>query len=94
MYLFYKDYGYSSKIYICYRWCNVWFREGNVSLLGTAGSCYSCADLKVSCVKIDPYVITNAGTMNPLTHGEVFVTDDGGECDIDVGLYERLLDIN
>ena len=50
--------------------------------------------LKVSCVKIDPYVNYDAGTMNPLTHGEVFVTDDGGECDMDVGNYERFLDIN
>jgi CTP synthase len=50
--------------------------------------------LKVSCIKIDPYVNYDAGTMNPLTHGEVFVTDDGGECDMDVGNYERFLDIN
>ena len=50
--------------------------------------------LKVSCVKIDPYVNYDAGTMNPLTHGEVFVTDDGGECDMDIGNYERFLDIS
>ena len=50
--------------------------------------------LKVSCIKIDPYLNYDAGTMNPLTHGEVFVTDDGGECDMDVGNYERFLDIN
>jgi CTP synthase len=47
--------------------------------------------LKVSCVKIDPYLNYDAGTMNPLTHGEVFVTDDGGECDMDIGNYERFL---
>lgn len=51
-------------------------------------------DLKVSCIKIDPYLNYDAGTMNPLTHGEVFVTDDGGECDMDVGNYERFLDMN
>src|SRR5215475_6728226 len=51
------------------------------------------AGLKVSCVKIDPYVNYDAGTMNPFAHGEVFVTDDGGECDMDLGNYERFLDI-
>jgi CTP synthase len=50
--------------------------------------------LKVSCIKIDPYLNYDAGTMNPLTHGEVFVTEDGGECDMDVGNYERFLDVN
>ena len=49
--------------------------------------------LKVSCIKIDPYVNYDAGTMNPTAHGEVFVTEDGGECDMDIGNYERFLDI-
>ncbi len=49
--------------------------------------------LKVSCVKIDPYVNYDAGTMNPIAHGEVFVTKDGGECDMDLGNYERFLDV-
>ena len=47
--------------------------------------------LKVTCTKIDPYVNYDAGTMNPTAHGEVFVTDDGGECDMDMGNYERFL---
>src|SRR6056297_3161948 len=47
---------------------------------------------KVSAVKIDPYVNVDAGTMNPIEHGEVFVTKDGGECDQDLGNYERFLD--
>jgi CTP synthase len=51
------------------------------------------AGLKVSCVKIDPYVNYDAGTMNPVAHGEVFVTKDGGECDMDLGNYERFLDV-
>ena len=51
------------------------------------------SSLKVSCVKIDPYVNYDAGTMNPIAHGEVFVTDDGGECDMDIGNYERFLDV-
>lgn len=46
---------------------------------------------KVSCVKIDPYLNYDAGTMNPVAHGEVFVTEDGGECDMDIGNYERFL---
>ncbi len=49
------------------------------------------ADQKVSCIKIDPYLNYDAGTMNPVAHGEVFVTDDGGECDMDIGNYERFL---
>jgi len=49
---------------------------------------------KVSAVKIDPYINVDAGTMNPVEHGEVFVTDDGTECDQDVGNYERFLDEN
>ena len=49
--------------------------------------------LKVSCVKVDPYVNYDAGTMNPVAHGEVFVTYDGGECDMDIGNYERFLNI-
>ena len=46
---------------------------------------------RVTAIKIDPYVNVDAGTMNPLEHGEVFVTNDGTECDQDVGNYERFL---
>ena len=49
---------------------------------------------KVTAIKIDPYINVDAGTMNPIEHGEVFVTDDGTECDQDVGNYERFLDEN
>ncbi|MFZ8922133.1 MAG: glutamine hydrolyzing CTP synthase [Nitrosopumilaceae archaeon] len=49
---------------------------------------------KVSCIKIDPYLNYDAGTMNPVAHGEVFVTEDGGECDMDIGNYERFLNQN
>lgn len=52
------------------------------------------ADQKVSCIKIDPYLNYDAGTMNPIAHGEVFVTEDGGECDMDIGNYERFLNQN
>jgi CTP synthase len=48
---------------------------------------------KVTALKIDPYINVDAGTMNPIEHGEVFVTKDGVECDQDVGNYERFLDI-
>ena len=48
----------------------------------------------VSAVKIDPYINVDAGTMNPIEHGETFVTDDGTECDQDFGNYERFLNIN
>ena len=50
--------------------------------------------IKVSAMKIDPYLNVDAGTMNPVAHGEVFVTDDGGEIDMDLGTYERFLDIH
>ncbi len=48
----------------------------------------------VTAIKIDPYVNVDAGTMNPYMHGEVFVTEDGGETDLDLGHYERFLHIN
>jgi len=48
----------------------------------------------VTATKIDPYVNVDAGTMNPTEHGEVFVLDDGTECDQDMGNYERFLDCN
>tara|TARA_B100001564_G_scaffold200133_1_gene168241 strand:- start:2781 stop:4421 length:1641 start_codon:yes stop_codon:yes gene_type:complete len=50
--------------------------------------------LKITSVKIDPYLNSDAGTMSPFEHGEVFVLDDGGEVDLDLGNYERFLDIN
>lgn len=48
--------------------------------------------IKVSAIKIDPYLNVDAGTMNPFEHGEVFVLDDGSETDLDLGNYERFLD--
>ena len=51
------------------------------------------AGLKVTSIKIDPYLNSDAGTMSPFEHGEVFVLDDGGEVDLDLGNYERFLDI-
>jgi CTP synthase len=48
----------------------------------------------VMVVKADPYLNQDAGTMNPFQHGEVFVTDDGAETDLDLGHYERFLDVN
>ncbi|KAJ8328183.1 CTP synthase ura7 [Batrachochytrium dendrobatidis] len=49
--------------------------------------------MRVTSIKIDPYLNIDAGTMTPLDHGEVFVLDDGGEVDLDLGNYERFLDI-
>ena len=56
-------------------------------LLGSRG-------LRVTMQKLDPYVNVDPGTMNPFQHGEVFVTDDGGETDLDLGHYERFIDAN
>ena len=58
------------------------------------GVLLKAADLRVTSIKIDPYLNSDAGTMSPFEHGEVFVLDDGGEVDLDLGNYERFLDIN
>ena len=50
--------------------------------------------LKITIQKFDPYINVDPGTMNPYQHGEVFVTDDGAETDLDLGHYERFIDIN
>src|ERR671918_678256 len=50
--------------------------------------------LKVSILKLDPYINVDPGTMSPYRHGEVFVTDDGAETDLDLGHYERFIDEN
>ncbi len=56
------------------------------------GALLQARGFKVTAIKIDPYINVDAGTMNPIEHGEVFVTDDGVECDQDIGNYERFLD--
>ncbi|CAN8290567.1 unnamed protein product [Cochlearia groenlandica] len=72
---------------------------GVVSGLGKGVTASSIALLLKSCglrltsLKIDPYLNTDAGTMSPFEHGEVFVLEDGGEVDLDLGNYERFLDI-
>jgi CTP synthase len=58
------------------------------------GKIMQARGLRVTAVKIDPYLNYDAGTMNPYIHGEVFVTEDGGETDMDIGTYERFLDVN
>jgi CTP synthase len=50
--------------------------------------------LRVTIQKLDPYINVDPGTMNPFEHGEVFVTEDGGETDLDLGHYERFIDVN
>ncbi len=58
------------------------------------GACLQNQGLKVDVLKIDPYLNVDAGTMNPNQHGEVFVTEDGYEADLDLGHYERFLGKN
>jgi len=58
------------------------------------GNLLTARGLRVVMQKLDPYLNVDPGTMNPFQHGEVFVTDDGAETDLDVGHYERFLDIN
>ena len=57
------------------------------------GTLLKARGFSVTAVKIDPYLNSDAGTMNPFEHGEVFVLQDGGEADLDLGNYERFLDI-
>ncbi|MDR1509779.1 MAG: CTP synthase [Synergistaceae bacterium] len=71
---------------------------GVVSSLGKGITAASLGTLlkrrghRVSIIKMDPYINVDAGTMNPFQHGEVFVTDDGAETDLDLGHYERFID--
>jgi CTP synthase len=73
---------------------------GVVSSLGKGIAAASLAailearGLRVTLVKLDPYINVDPGTMSPLQHGEVFVTDDGAETDLDLGHYERFIDAN
>jgi CTP synthase len=67
---------------------------GKGILTSSMGKMLQSRGFKVTATKIDPYVNVDAGTMNPYMHGEVYVTDDGGETDLDLGGYERFLDLN
>lgn len=58
------------------------------------GAIFKAKGLSVTALKADPYINVDAGTMNPIEHGEVFVTDDGDETDQDMGNYERFLDVD
>ncbi|MCA9513998.1 MAG: CTP synthase, partial [Myxococcales bacterium] len=72
---------------------------GVVSSLGKGltaaalGALLEARGLNVTILKMDPYINVDPGTMNPLQHGEVFVTDDGAETDLDLGHYERFLSL-
>ena len=76
----------------------VFVTGGVVSSLGkgltasSLGALLSSRGLRVTMQKLDPYLNVDPGTMNPFQHGEVFVTEDGAETDLDIGHYERFLD--
>ncbi|MBV8463601.1 MAG: CTP synthase [Acidimicrobiales bacterium] len=78
----------------------VFFTGGVSSSLGKGltasalGRLLKCRGLRVTMCKLDPYINVDPGTMNPFEHGEVFVTEDGGETDLDLGHYERFIDEN
>ena len=67
---------------------------GKGIITSSVGKMLQTRGAKVTAIKVDPYVNVDAGTMNPYMHGEVYVTDDGGETDLDLGWYERFLDLN
>ena len=79
---------------------HIFVTGGVVSSLGkgltaaSLGNLLSGRGLHVVMQKLDPYLNVDPGTMNPFQHGEVFVTDDGAETDLDIGHYERFLDVN
>ena len=67
---------------------------GKGIITSSIGKMLQSRGAKVTAIKVDPYVNVDAGTMNPYMHGEVYVTVDGGETDLDLGWYERFLDLN
>ena len=64
---------------------------GKGTFSGCLATLLSCHGLKISPIKFDGYLNVDAGTLNPFRHGEVFVLNDGTECDLDLGSYERYL---
>ena len=60
----------------------------------SVGVLLKASGLRVTSVKIDPYINIDAGTMSPFEHGETYVLDDGGESDLDLGNYERFVDVS
>jgi CTP synthase len=67
---------------------------GKGTVTAALGRVLKAKGYRVTAIKIDPYINVDAGTMNPVEHGEVFVTKDGDETDQDIGNYERFLDVN
>ncbi|MFH1392506.1 MAG: CTP synthase [bacterium] len=67
---------------------------GKGTATASIGKLLQARGFEVTAIKIDPYINVDAGTMNPIEHGEVFVTEDGKETDQDIGNYERFLDRN
>src|SRR5271170_5580603 len=65
---------------------------GKGVIASSTGFLLKTLGLRVTAIKIDPYINIDAGTISPFEHGEVFVLDDGGEVDMDLGNYERFLD--
>ncbi|HTK60568.1 MAG TPA: CTP synthetase, partial [Candidatus Baltobacteraceae bacterium] len=65
---------------------------GKGTATASIGRILQSKGFRVTAVKVDPYINVDAGTMNPVEHGEVFVTEDGDETDQDIGNYERFLD--
>lgn len=57
--------------------------------IASIGRILKSSNLRVTAIKVDPYLNVDAGTMSPFEHGETFILDDGGETDLDLGNYER-----
>jgi CTP synthase len=94
---FRRDFGRRTKEKVLAK--HIFVTGGVASSLGkgltasSLGRLLKSRGLRVTMQKLDPYINVDPGTMNPFQHGEVFVTDDGGETDLDLGHYERFVDV-
>lgn len=83
---------YDNKIYLCDR--GVVSGLGKGVTVASLGTIIKARGIRVATMKLDPYLNVDPGTMSPYQHGEVFVTEDGAETDLDLGHYERFVDVN
>ena len=82
---------HENQVHFCYGRCVVSLGKGLAA--ASLGALLQTRGLSVTIQKLDPYINVDPGTMNPFQHGEVFVTDDGAETDLDLGHYERYLNV-
>ena len=82
----------NEQVYNCLGRCLLEFRQRVAA--SSLGSLLECSGLSVAMMKCDPYINVDAGNMSPYQHGEVYVTDDGTETDLDLGNYSRFTNVS